>query len=383
LRLLLAGGGHSHVEVLRRFAQARPAAVDAVLVAPEDAASYSGMLPGLVAGLYRREETEIPLAPLAQAAGVRVVHDRVAALDLTARRATLTSGAPIPFDVLSLDVGSTPDAAIPGAREHAIAAKPVPAFLAAWERLQQDARAGRVGTIAVVGGGAGGVELVLAMRHRLHAIGAASVRFALVSDRPDLLPQHAPAVGRLLQRVLRAREVDLHLGRAACAVGHGAVMLEGGGRVAADAIVWATSASAAPWLAASGLATDERGFVCVGDDLRSVSHPFVFASGDCATLASRRHPKSGLYAVRHGPPLAHNLLAAADGRAAARYRPQARGLALIGTGGRDAVLSWGPFAARGRWIWRWKERIDRAFIARYTLAANPSACAGAAPVDED
>jgi selenide,water dikinase len=160
-------------------------------------------------------------------------------------------------------------------------------------------------------------------------------------------------------------------------------VIEGGRRIAADAIVWATSAAAAPWLAASGLGTDERGFVCVDDYLRSVSHPFVFAAGDCATLASHRHPKSGLYAVRHGPPLATNLLAHAHGRRLQPYRPQPRGLALIGTGDRAAILSWGPLAAKGRWVWRWKERIDRAFVARYTEPADPATGASAGVAHED
>ena len=375
-RLLLVGGGHTHVEVLRRFGE-RPPVATLTLVTPERDAAYSGMLPGLVAGHYHEGETQIALAPLAAHACAQVIRDRVTGLDLAARVATLASGRTLAFDMASLDIGSTPDASVPGAREHAIAVKPVPAFLASWARVREEAAAGRVRAIAVVGGGAGGVEILLAMQWRLRAaLDERAPRFALVTDQPQLLAQHSARVRRALGAVLAARGVTLHLGCAARAVEPGAVVVDGGQRIVADAIVWATSAAAAPWLRASGLAVDARGFVCVDAHLRSLSHPFVFAAGDCATLAARPHPKSGLYAVRHGPPLAQNLRAALAGGALVAYRPQTRALALIATGGRDAILSWGPFAARGAWVWRWKDAIDRRFIARY--AVPPDAPAGAA-----
>jgi selenide,water dikinase len=376
LRLLLAGGGHSHVEVLRRFAEQRPRGVAVTLVTPEAAAAYSGMLPGLVAGLYRQDETSIPLAPLALAANARLVHDRIAALDLRVRVATLASGTMLPFDTLSLDVGSVPSMRMPGAGEHAIGVKPVPAFLEAWERMLAAARAGKLGTIAVVGGGAGGVEILLAMQHRLRdELGEAAPRFTLVTDQPQLTMQHAASVGRRLGRLLVERGVVLHLSSPAIAIEPGAVVVEGRRRVAADAIVLATTASAAPWLAGAGLDVDERGFVRVDAHLRSSSHSFVFAAGDCASLIGHWVPKSGLYAVRQGPTLAANLHAHVAHAPLQPYRPQMRGLSLIATGGREAILSWGRFAAQGRWAWRWKDRIDRGFVARYAVPPRPGSAA--------
>lgn len=382
-RLLLVGGGHSHVEVLRRLAKDRPPGLDTTLVTPETAAAYSGMLPGLVAGHYREDETVIPLEPLARAAQARCVRDRVVSLDLASRVAHLDSGRTVAFDAISLDVGSTPDARMPGAREHAIAVKPVPRFLLAWARVRASAQAGTVRTIAVVGGGAGGVEILLAMQHRLRqALGPRAPGFALITDQPHLLPQHAPAVRRRLKRRLVEEGVALHFDSPAVAVERGAVVVEGDRRIAADAVLWTTSASSAPWLAASGLGADSRGFVCVNASLQSVTHPFVFAAGDCATLDRTPHPKSGLYAVRHGPPLAANLLRHLRRKRLVAWRPQLRTLALIATGGREAILSWGPFAAEGAWVWRWKDAIDRRFIARYT-AAFPATAAPARRVDAD
>ena len=362
--ILLAGGGHAHVEVLRRFGERPEPGVSLVLVSPDRLTPYSGMLPGLVAGHYSHAEAHIDLEPLAAYAGARFVRDRIVALDVDERAATTASGERVAFDIVSLDVGSAPDMRFPGAREHATGVKPVDAFLACWERVRGDATEGRVRRIAVVGGGAGGVEVLLAMHYRLSKDAPASVpRFVLVSDRTNL---PGPANRTLLAR-LRAADVELHLGRGAERFDAGGVTLAGEGRVAADVVFCATPATAAPWLAASGLACDDRGFVRVDDYLRSPSHIHVFAAGDCASQDGRMHPRSGVYAVRQGPPLAANLRAAATGAPLATYVPQRRALALVSTGGTHAVAVWGRRALAGRWAWRWKDRIDRRFMARYRV----------------
>jgi selenide,water dikinase len=365
-RLLLIGGGHSHVEVLRRFALASEPAVDLVLVSPDTLTPYSGMLPGLVAGHYTLAESHIDLPALAQRAGARFVRDRVVALDVAARQARLARGPAEPFDIASIDIGSTPDASTAGVREHAVGVKPVDGFLAAWEGIRRDAEAGAIRSIAVVGGGAGGVEILLAMQHRLRqACGDRAPAFALVSDQPRVLPLHAPAVGRRLAALLVARGVVLHLGSRAVDVSAEGVRLASGAAVRADRVVWATSATAAPWLAASGLACDERGFVRVNAFLQSVSSADVFASGDCAAQDGEPRPKSGVYAVRQGPPLAANLRRAVRKEPLAPYVPQRDALALISTGDRHAIGTRGGFTVAGRWVWRWKDRIDRRFMAQY------------------
>lgn len=371
-RILLVGGGHAHIEVLRRFALAPHPRAVVTLVSPYAAMAYSGMLPGRVAGHYTAEETQVQLTPLAAAAGARFITDFVVALDLDARMATLASGHREAFDLVSLDVGSTPDMSIPGARAHALAVKPVESFLVAWNGIMEAIAAGEVRTIAVVGGGAGGVEILLAMQHRARAaFGGTAPRFALVTDQPHLLPQHPESVRARLGGVLVEREVVLHLDSPAVAVEPGAVLTSGGRRIAADRIVWATSASAPPWPAAAGLDCDARGFVALDGCLRSTSHRFVFAAGDCATQSAHPRPKSGVYAVRQGPPLAHNLRQAVEGKPLASYVPQRQSLALISTGGRHAIASRGRWAVEGDWVWRWKDWIDRRFLARYAPATLP------------
>jgi len=371
-RILLVGGGHAHIEVLRRFARQPPDAVDVTLVSPDAMTPYSGMLPGLVAGHYAHADAFIDLAPLAGAAHAAFVIDRVARLDLYSRVAHLASGEIIAFDIVSLDVGSLPDMAIPGAQEHAIGVRPFERFLPAWESLQADAAADLVRTLAVVGGGAGGVEILLAMQYRLAGLlGPRSPRFLLVTALPNLLPQHSVAVRRVLGKVLVARDVVLALASPVAAVEAGALVTSNGRRIAADRIFWATTAAADPWLAASDLDCDAGGFVRVNECLQSASHPFVFAVGDCASQDRHPRPKSGVYAVRHGPPLTANLRRVVRGEPLRPFVPQRRALALISTGDRQAVASRGPLVAAGAWVWRWKDRIDRRFVARYRVQAAP------------
>ena len=381
-RVLLVGGGHSHVEVLRRFALQPDPSVALTLVSPDPATPYSGMLPGLIAGHYTHDEAHIALAPLARWAGARLVVDRVEALDPYTKTVTLGSGRHEAFDFMSVDVGSAPDTRIPGALAHALPVKPVAGFLAAWARIQADAAAGFVRTIGIVGGGAAGVEVLLAMQWQLtQTLRAAVPRFALVTDQPALLPQHPPVVRARFGRLLVERGVVLHLASAAVGVEAGGVLVTEGRRISVDRIVWATAAAAQPWPALAGLACDERGFIRIDDQLRSTSHPFVFAAGDCAAQEGHPRPKSGVFAVRQGPPLAANLRRAAHDAPLQRYVPQRNALALITTGDRHAIASRGPFVAEGAWVWRWKDWIDRRFMAKYVVPA-PAPGRPAAPTPD-
>jgi selenide, water dikinase len=341
--------------------------MSATLVSPQRHTPYSGMLPGLIAGHYGFHDTHIDLERLAARASATFIQAEAGGLDAAGRALVLAGGGALPYDVLSVNTGSRPELnAIPGARDFGTPVKPVDRFLEAWERLRARAQLRQL-RIAVVGGGAAGVELVLSMQQ---GVGDARLRseFHLVSDVPELVPNHAPAARRILGRILTGRGVALHLGRAVVAAEPGRLHLAGGAVLEVDDVIWVLPASAPAWIARSGLATDPRGFVAVDSALRSLSHSEVFAAGDTATILDAPRPKSGVYAVRQGPVLARNLEHALRGKPLTAFAPQRRALALISTGDRRAVASYGPLAAEGAWIWRWKDRIDRRFMARYERA---------------
>ncbi|MFM9841333.1 MAG: selenide, water dikinase SelD [Dongiaceae bacterium] len=367
--LVLVGGGHSHVEVLRQFALRPEPGIRLTLISRDIDTPYSGMLPGLLAGHYSRGEAHIDLRPLAQLAGARLFHSSATGLDLAARRVLCDGRPPVDFDHLSLDIGSRPDwRDVPGAAEYTLPVKPVDGFLAAWPAIETSLlrRNGAPARVIVVGGGAGGTEVCLALQHRLKAARpGADVRFAIVTDKAELLPEHNPGVRQCLTRAVRARGVELHLERRVVAVTPGLLRCGTGEEIAFDAALWLTNAAPAGWLLQTGLALDERGFIAVNDSLQSTSHRFVFAAGDVAALTSRRLAKSGVFAVREGPPLACNLRRACRGEPLRPFRPQRHHLALISTGDKYAVASRGRWSAEGAWVWRLKDYIDRRWMRMY------------------
>jgi pyridine nucleotide-disulfide oxidoreductase family protein len=369
-RLILAGGGHAHVHVLRDLARAGLAGAEVLLVSPHARQLYSGMVPGLVAGHYGAGQCSIPLPPLAQAAGVRLLQDTVQRLDAAAGTIELASGQRLTYDVLSLDTGAVIDRdRLPGAREHGLFLRPIEHFVRLLDPLLALARE-RVLDVVLVGGGAAGVEVAMALQHRLAGQGDERARVALVSGGPPPLFGYPQAVIDRGLRALSQRRITV-LHDSATAIEAGAVHLANGARLACDAPVIATGADAPPYLQGSGLQLDERGFVLTGPTLQSLSHPQVLAVGDVASRSDAPHPRSGVYAVRAGPPLAHNLRCLVDGAALRTHQPQARTLNLLSCGNRRAIASYGLWSAQGRWVWWWKDRIDRGFVARYGGGGMP------------
>lgn len=373
--LVLIGGGHAHLGVLRAFAMRPEAGLRLTLIAKELEAPYSGMLPGYVAGAYSREECHIDLLPLATAAGARLIHGEAEGLDPEERRIRIKGRPDLGYDLLSVNVGITPKlAGVAGAAEHAIAVKPVSAFADRWEALRQAAaRPGGPRRIAVVGGGAAGFELVLAAARRLR--GEAEARgenshawsFSLIAGG-GLLEGFAGRARAVARAALDAAKIVLIEEDPAVAVDSGAIRLASGAQIASQATLVAGEAEAPYWLSATGLALDDRGYLAVGPDLQSLSHPGVFAAGDCAGVKGFQRPKAGVFAVRQAMPLARNLRRAASGQAPRPFRPQERFLSLLSTADGRAIASRGDWSAEGAWVWRWKDRIDRAFMDRHRPA---------------
>jgi selenide,water dikinase len=365
-RLLLLGGGHAHVFVMRAFGTRPPPDARVTVVSRTRFTPYSGMLPGLLAGLYTFDESHIDLAWLANSTRCEFIEAEATRIHPGAQHVDCADGRSFGYDLLSIDTGSTPALGhVPGAREHALPVKPVDRFLARWQAIEARVAAARPIRIAVVGGGAGGVELLLSLQHRLRAKVGATASFVLITDESDLLTTHNRTVRSIFRELLAARQVEVLLDHKVVRVEPRMLRCAGGANIEVDASLWVTTAAAPEWVAESGLARDGRGFIAVDDCLRSTSHPEVFAAGDVATMTNHPRPKSGVYAVRQGPPLALNLRHALAGEPLSKYKPQRSALALIGTGDRVAVASWGFFATKGKWVWRWKEYIDRRWLRNY------------------
>ena len=362
-RLLLAGGGQVHALVLRALARRRLTGVDVVLVTPSNQLRYSGMLPGWVAGHYALRELTVELAQLARAAGARLIPAQLRKLDLANRIAFTDTEEAIDFDLLSIATGAVVDMdAITGARQHALPLRPFEHFIGDWESTVRNAQIVPEGfRLTVVGAGAAGVEIALAAAYSARAMRSPMHVRVLTGGMP-LLPGHGNRARSLMHAVLAGSHVQI-IDAVAQRVESDAIITRDDGRLATDATLVATGANAPAWLRDTRLALDDRGFIAVNSHLQSISHSFVFAAGDVATLTETPRPKSGVYAVRAAKPLALNLTAALSGKPLAVFTPQRRALYLLSTGPKHAIASWGRTGFAGHWVWRWKNRIDRDYIA--------------------
>lgn len=371
--LVLIGGGHSHVAVLKKFGMNPVPGLQITLITRDVHTPYSGMLPGYIAGHYSYDESHIDLRPLARFAGARLIHASATFLELENKQVICGARPPINYDVLSINTGSTPSHIdVPGSKQHALAVKPINQFLDGWDALMQNVleRKGDF-KVAVVGAGAGGVEVALATQFHLqqllreHSCTTENLCFALIAGNSPVLSTHNNAIQRRFVRVLAERKIKVYVGNKAKQVNENKIELDDGKNVNADAIIWATHASAPAWYKESGLAVDDHGFIQINDSLQSVSHTDIFAAGDIASVINYPRPKSGVFAVRQGPPLYKNIKRALTNKPLKKHVPQISFLSLISTGDKCAIGSRGPFTFEGAWIWKLKDYIDREFMRKY------------------
>ena len=369
--IVLLGGGHAHVSVLRNFGMFPIKGVRITLISPESDTPYSGMLPGLIAGHYTFDEAHIDLGPLARFAGARYLETQAVRVDPSLKLVYCADGRPpVPYDVLSINTGSTPvfDAGLELERD-VIPVKPVSSFLAHWSALKGRVLAEPSRRIGIVGAGAGGIELLLSMQHALAKEAGAEPKlgpgsFHVFTRDDAVLKTHGDKVREAFRATLAERDVTVHTRfdvRRADSVG----VSDGARAIALDEVVWVTGAEPPDWFVSSGFDVDARGFLAVDERLRSTSHPDVFGAGDAVSMAHDPRPKSGVFAVRQGPVLARNLRAYALDQPLQRYKPQRAFLSLISTGDRNAIASYSGWSIQGEWVWRWKDHIDRSFMRRF------------------
>ena len=370
--LVLLGAGHAHVQVLHGLAQGRPDNLAITLIAPQLRQLYSGMVPGFVAGHYTLDDCMIPLAGLLARCGARYRQGSAAGLDARARTVRLSNGETVHYDWLSLNTGPVMDrdrieARMPGARTHALFVRPIEGFGQLWPRVAALARQRGI-HLAVVGAGAAGLELAMAAAHALGASPSAPAsRVTLLAGGQVPGASYPAGVQRRIAQALQRLQIEVLHDTCAGMEPQG-LLLASGERLACDLPLLAVGAQAPQWLASSSLALDDAGFVAVNGYQQSTSHPAVFAVGDVASRVDAPHARSGVYAVRAGPPLLANLRAAMHGQPLTAYRPQTRTLNLLSCGNRHAIAAWGGFSLEGAWVWRWKDRIDRRFVAAYADA---------------
>lgn len=363
--LVLVGGGHAHLAVLESFVKKTVPGLRCCLISLGSRSIYSGMLPGWMAGLFESDEIQIDVSVLAAAAGITFLLDEVVGLDAGRKCLQLRSGRTIGFGKLSLATGGETDLshlAMLGDRLHG--AKPIDHFFSSWPMVKRTIDNKENCYLAVVGGGAAGCELVLAVRAAVRK----KTKILLVIGARGLLAEFPARTRRSMEAALRAADVELVEYQAVgCPDG---LLLAEGSRIACDVVIAATGTRPPSWISETGLALSQEGYVIVDAAMRSISNKDIFAAGDLSIRTDRIVERSGVHAVKSGPVLAHNLRAQFENLPLRRYRPLRRSLYIISTSNEEAILSWRGFTLGGRLAWWIKKKIDQGFVNRYSLPTN-------------
>jgi len=365
--IALIGGGHTHALVLRKWAMKPVAGARLTLINPSPTAPYSGMLPGHIAGHYQREDLEIDLVKLARFAGARLVMAPATGIDRENQRIQVQGQADISYDIASVDIGITTEIpSIAGFTEHALGAKPLPRYTATWQQFLNDAKAGNLpAEVAVIGGGVAGVELALAMMHRLKSEGIPTATVTVLEAKNTPLGGIGKGAQKALMHHMQRLGVELEAGVTVAKITAEAVHLDDGRQLPSAFTVAAAKPKPHGWLAQTGLANTE-GYVEVAPTLQSRVDSNIYATGDCAALTFAPRPKAGVFAVRQAPILYHNLRARLLGHASKPFRPQKSYLKLISTGGKGAIADKAGLKLDGAVLWQWKDRIDQKFMQRFS-----------------
>ena len=372
--LVLVGGGHAQVALLKSLAMKPVPGLRTTLICPDVQTPYSGMLPGFVEGVWTAQDLHIDLARLSQMAGARLIAAPATHLAVNDRLVHIEGRPPAHFDILSVNIGGAPDlTAIEGATENCIPVKPIGRFRA---QLASLTARGYPQRIAIIGGGAAGCELALALSKRWQNATGKRPEIAIFARGARLVPEMPARAARLIFEALTSAGATVHCGQPVTKVETGSLRLEDGTNHEFGACFLVTAVTPPRWIATSGLDLDGRGFLKVDRTLQSTSHPFVFAAGDIASLTGEARPKSGVYAVRAGPILACNVRRYLHGRRLKRWSPQSKALAILGTADGKAIAIRGPHAGSSRAWWWLKKWIDRRWMAKYQNLHMPPAAKG-------
>ena len=366
--LVLIGAGHTNMHIVRMFRMKPIPGVKLTLISPGGVASYSGMLPGTLAGQYEPDHMMIDLFRFTAGTNIRLIAEPAIALDPDKRRVLFNDRPEIRYDILSIGVGSVPaNQDIWFNNDDVLSIKPMPTFLGRFEsRLQaiQECKGNKPVRIAVVGGGAAGTEVAMCLDARFKKAGA-DISVALFDAGQNILKGYLEETVMLAKRECAQRGIAVHSNRRAIGHADGQLQFTDQTTVPADLVVWAAAAAAPPHLENFKLPRTDNGFLAVRPTLQTTAEYPIFVVGDTATIESNPIRKAGVYAVRQGPVLFDNIKHMLDGHELEDFKPQDDFLSLIATGDGRALGQYKGRSFLNKMGWKWKDYIDRKFMRMY------------------
>lgn len=373
-KLILAGAGHAHIDLLRQLAKDYLQGVDITLISAQPETIYSGMLPGWMAGHYNLDEISIDIVELCRRASVSLIQCPIVAIDADMQIVTTTNNYSYGYDLLSLNTGADTDLSwlnsesidiendsIPKANDDVIAIRPLHEFTQQWQQIVEDAKQSTHYRLAIVGAGAAATELVMAAQFALQQINPAHKVYLVCGEHllSGFDSRFRAKVIKQLDRhnieIIYARATNYSEGNLFTTDATSAELL-------VDKVIAATGVTGSSWTKHTDLSTVDNGFIAVNEWQQSSSHSNVFAVGDVSTRVDKQVAHSGVHAVFGGKIAADNLFAYLEDRSLQSYHPKNRNLYLLSCGDKYAIGSWGRFSLQGYWVWQLKRYIDKRFV---------------------
>jgi selenide,water dikinase len=377
--LVLLGGGHANIQVLKMLAMNPIGGLRITLISDQTHSPYSGMIPGYLAGYYAYEDCHFDLRRICEELNQRFVKAKIIGIDPQRKKIQLENRAEVGYDCASINVGIAPESIANTSAEAAlklIPLKPISKFIAHWDRLIADLKAYKESELlqlAVVGAGAAGVEISIILKmlidqNKWNAEVSLIHRHEFLVSAKDLVAQ------RKLSKVLTERGIKvLQNTQALKEQENGLVLKDDKGLIEIKSfyrVLMATQAAAPQWFERSGLPINPDGFLKVTEKLLVENETALFGAGDCIHFSPIPLKKAGVYAVRQGMILEHNIRAFFTEKSRLKtFHPKKNVLSLITIGDHKALVHQDSISML-RWMWPsllWtvKDAIDRRFMKRF------------------
>jgi selenide,water dikinase len=362
-QLVLIGGGHSNVQVLRKLCMHQYNGLNIILISESYGAIYSGMTPGYIEKLYSLDEITIDLQRLCFNAGATFIKDKVVSLDEANQILHLKESPSISFDFLSINSGSISNKQTIQIENDSriISVKPIGSLVSKLKKIDEVIEKSSQRKISIVGGGIAAFELGFALHKRYFG----KISLDIICKQPLVEKNlNTTSINKII-KIAKKMGIKL-ISKQAISINNSEITVDDGEVIHSDLILLSTGASLPEWLVKSNLEMDEN-FIAINQQLQSLNFKNIFVSGDAASIQNSTRPKSGVMAVRQGEILKDNLFLFLQNKTLKKFKPQKNWLYLIGTYKNSAVLNYFNFSFEGKWCWVLKKIIDLNFMKKFSF----------------